>query len=108
MKRFPLLSILAITVMAFGTVAAMPTEKKAVKVEVSSVEQSQLATALISEEFYFGYVAEATGESIVYEKPPTVIGEILDAYATSIIKPPIKNNTDLLPDIRRLSCKRHS
>jgi len=103
MKRFHIL--LAVLMLGIGgvAVAAMPSEKKAVKIEVSSPDQA-VSPALISAEFDLNYVAEATGESIIEERPPTVIGKISDAYETSIIKPPIASNRTFLPDIRRLSC----
>ena len=103
MKRFIAMSILAITVIAIGSLAIMPKEKVVAKVEISSVEHA-VQSALISAEFDFGYVAEATGESIIEGRPPTVIGKTNNAYVTSIFRPPIIKNKDFLPEIRRLSC----
>lgn len=103
MKRFNfLLATILMLGIGVAAVAAMPTEKKVVKVEVSSTDAS-VSPALVSVEFNFYYVASPTGESIM-ERPPTVIGETLDAYKISIIKPPVINNEDFLPSIRRLSC----
>lgn len=102
MKRFHFL-LAAVLMLGIGTatMAAMPSEKKAVKTEVSSADIA-VNPALVSAEFDFGYVAEATGEGIIEERPPTAIVKISSAYATPIDKPPISNTTDLLPDIRRL------
>jgi hypothetical protein len=118
MKRFILLSILALTVGVIGTAAAMPADHDGLKYEVSfTIPSAEFSASdvVITPSYEFvvplqdtKFVGEAEGYEVTKLRPPAEITKDFNSeiLTSNYFDPPGQSKTGnhLLPDIRRLSC----